>query len=152
MEKTQYKKIGSYAATAIVALVIGFFTGKSMAPVPQQANNFGGGNFGQNGSGNRAGNRMPGGGASGEIIAKDAQSITIKLRDGGSKIIFYSDKTDVLKSVAGVADDIAIGKQVIVIGTGNQDGSITAQSVQIRPEGAKIPGGAPNGPQIPKQN
>ena len=145
MEKTQYKKIGSYAATAIVALAIGFFGGKSMTP-QQPVNNFGGGNFGQ-GGGNRAGNRMSGGGASGEIIAKDAQSITIKLRDGGSKIVFYSSKTDVLKSVTGVADDIAIGKQVMVVGTGNQDGSITAQSVQIRPDGAKMPGGAPTGPQ-----
>ena len=147
MEKTQYKKIGSYVATAIIALAIGFFGGKSMTP-QQPANNFGGGNFGQQGgAGNRAGNRMSGGGASGEIIAKDAQSITIKLRDGGSKIVFYSGKTDVLKSVPGIADDITIGKQVMVVGTGNQDGSITAQSVQIRPDGAKMPGGAPTGPQ-----
>jgi hypothetical protein len=70
---------------------------------------------------------------SGEVIAKDDASITIKLREGGSKIIFLSGGTEVTKSSQGNVQDIGIGAQVSANGTANSDGSMTAQTVQIRP-------------------
>ena len=79
------------------------------------------------------GNKVAGGFVSGEIIKKDDKSVTLKLSDGGSKIIYFSDATSVSKSVDGTKDDMEIGKNVMVNGSTGQDGSIVAQSVQIRP-------------------
>ncbi len=90
---------------------------------------FGGGT---GGTGGRRG-MMGGGVASGEIIAKDATSVTIKLRDGSTKIVLVSPSTTISKSTSGSAADLTIGKQISAIGTANSDGSITSQSIQLRP-------------------
>ncbi len=79
------------------------------------------------------GRTAQGGLISGEIINLDEKSITVRTRDGGSKIIFFSDSTSIVKTVDGLATDLASGKNVSIMGTTNSDGSVTAQNIQVRP-------------------
>lgn len=82
----------------------------------------------------RFGNRVGGGDVvSGEILSKDDKSVTVKLRDGGSRIIFFGSTTEVGKFVSGGLGDLSIGTNVFVNGKANEDGSVVAQSIQIRP-------------------
>ena len=88
-----------------------------------------GGQFGTRGGGMRGG-----GIASGKVVSSDDKSITISLNDGGTKTIYISGTTTVSKSAAGTKADLVAGSNVVINGTANQDGSIAATSVQIRPE------------------
>ena len=94
----------------------------------QQGANVGGLNGGSRGNGF----------TSGEIISKDDTTITIKLSNGSSIIILYSDTTEISKFVDGADSDLQTGTSITVSGTKNDDGSTTAQSIQIRPEIAPI--------------
>ena len=67
----------------------------------------------------------------GEIIKADAKTITVKSRDGSSKIVLLSETGQIYKAVAGAIDDLKIGTQVSVFGSANPDGSVTAQNIQI---------------------
>ncbi len=89
---------------------------------------------GANGAGG-AGRGAAGGFSNGEVVSKDTSSLTLKLRDGGSKIIFYSSSTTVGKMTNGSIDDVATGESITVTGTPNQDGSIAATMIQLRPQG-----------------
>jgi len=94
---------------------------------------------GQNG-GNRAGQGF-GGVAAGQILSKDNTSITVKLSDGGSRIVFLNASTTITKSSAGSISDLTINENVIVNGSANSDGSINAQNIQIGSIGRFMMGG-----------
>jgi hypothetical protein len=70
---------------------------------------------------------------SGEVINKDEKSLTLKLPDGSTKIVFFSGSTQISKAIEGKIDDIEIGKQIMVSGDQNSDGSYTAKTIQLSP-------------------
>lgn len=81
-------------------------------------------------------NRMMSGGfASGEIISKDANSMTIKLQNGSTKLVLIGGSAQILTTATTTSDVLLVGTPVTVTGTSNTDGSITAQSIQLRPAG-----------------
>ncbi|MDE2031357.1 MAG: hypothetical protein KGI58_03830 [Patescibacteria group bacterium] len=125
-----------YVGGLIVAMIfffIGFKVGQSKSSSNQLAQ-AGFNNRGFGGNGGTRGLRGPGGGfTTGKIISSDSKSVTVSLKDGGSKIIYISDTTSVLKSITGSKTDLVNGDNIMVTGTPNQDGSIAAQSIQIRP-------------------
>ena len=102
-----------------------------------------GGGFPGFGAGGRQGGAAGGSGGflSGDVIASDAESITVKMADGSSKIVFFSGSTSISRQAEGSVSDLTDGTSVLVTGASNADGSITAQTIQIRPAG-----GAPFGP------
>lgn len=141
------KLIAIVIATAVVVGGGAFFGGMKYAQSKSPRDQFSRGDFGANvggtagqnhgdsfrgGTGGNGQRGSRGGFTAGEIISKDDKSITVKLQDGGSKIIFYSDATEVGKFVSGSMSDLEIGKSIVANGTPNSDGSITAQSIQLR--------------------
>ena len=67
---------------------------------------------------------------SGEIIFKDDQSVTVKLPEGGSKIVFLSGETSVTKNATSSVQDLHVGDVITAAGSANEDGSLSAKSVQ----------------------
>ncbi len=122
----------------IVAILVGggaFYGGmkyeQSKSPISKFSSQ-----FQKNAGGNSQRGAGMGNGANflnGEVIAKDEQSLTLKMSDGGSKIIFFSDSTQISKTTDGSKDDIEIGKQIMVSGGQNSDGSYTAKTIQLSP-------------------
>lgn len=90
-----------------------------------------------------------GGALNGTILSKDAQSLTIQNRtSGGSSIVFLAPSTTVSVPTDVSVDTLKVGDTVVVIGKANPDGSIMANSIQIRPLPANtdvpgLPGVAP---------
>jgi hypothetical protein len=131
------------SALVVVAIVVGlgafyggYVYGQAKAVSQRQMTRGQFGQAGPDGQRVQGANRMQGGGAgfgTGEVISKDDKSVTIKLRDGGSKIVFISADTEVSKFTSGAIVDLEVGKTIMVNGKTNEDGSITAQTIQVRP-------------------
>ena len=144
-KKTVGLVIGFIIVAGISFYAGGKFTSNSgPAPMAQNGNGFTRNGAGANGG--QRGMRAGGGFVSGQIVSKDATSITVQLspmggQNGstntqtqeGSKIVFYTNGTNVMKTTNGTIDDLTVGKDISVTGTANSDGSVSAQSIQIRP-------------------
>jgi predicted small secreted protein len=89
-----------------------------------------------------------GGAVTGSILSVDGNSFTVKLADGSSKIVLFSASTTYSNTVSGAQSDLKVGGNVMVMGSTNSDGSVTATNVQInpmsfRPQGSPVPTATP---------
>jgi hypothetical protein len=125
-------------AIVVIVAVGAFFGGmkyQQAQGMGQRQLQFTGGPGGQNGG---FGRRFGGAGsnaqaARGQVVSLDSSNITLKLSDGSTKLINLSGSTSYMKADKASANDIKTGTTIMVFGTTNSDGSITAQNVQLNP-------------------
>jgi hypothetical protein len=122
-----------WAIVAIIALVGGIFYGKSGTSSATARGSYAS-------STRSAAGRAGGGFVSGQIISVDSNSLTVSLANGNSQVVFYSSSTQVMKPTIVPASNLAAGTRVMIGGTPNSDGSLTAQSIQVQ-TGNGFPGG-----------
>ncbi len=118
--------------TAGIALAVGFGAGYGMHSTPARAQDSQNGYAGGSGKIMR-GNGNGGGFLSGTVVNKDAGSVTLNTRDGSSHVVFITPDTTISKSVNGTMSDVSVGTTIIVSGTTNSDGSVSANLIQLRP-------------------
>lgn len=112
-------------ALVIIAIAFygGFSYGRGNSPKAFKA-----GQFANRGVRGGVGNNL----IRGEILKKDAESIVISLPSSGSQIIWYATSTEIQKTAKGTAADLAVGQTIMANGTTNSDGSLSANSIQLR--------------------
>ncbi len=138
---------GGASAGAVTVAALKATPADQLQTVLQQYFQENGGAFGgraRTGTGSGAGGVRPDGGGfvNGTVVAKDNTSITVKLPGGSTKNVLYSGSTTVSKSSEGKIGDVSTGATVLVTGSSNTDGSVTATRIQIVPAGqtAGLPG------------
>jgi len=124
--------------TILLALIVGigpFYAGTQYQKSQASANNEQFAQSGRGQSGRFGGNRGRFGMATvGNVVSQDANSITVQLPDGSSKIITISNSTTFVKTNNTAKSDVQNGMRIAVFGTTNSDGSVTAQNIQINPQ------------------
>lgn len=135
---------------AVIVGVGGFYGGtiyaKSQASSAQGSarSGFAGGQAAGGGAARQGGNASGfnrGGMTTGDVVSNDGTTMVVSLASGGSKNILLSSSTQYLVLSKATAGDVKQGTAVIISGTPNADGSITATMVQVRPADLQgIPG------------
>ncbi len=117
--------------TVVVAVVVGSIAFYGGMRYQSSFRESGVGRFGPMGSaGVRTGQNRP---VLGDVVTVDADSLTVKMTDGSTKIVNIAPSTTYSKTENGKKEEVVVGTKVNVFGPTNSDGSVTAQSVQINP-------------------
>lgn len=132
-----YMKPIQILVTVVLLLVVGgaSFYGGIKYQSSRRANGqfFGQGAPGTMRNGANGANRNAFRPVNGSIISSDDKSITVKLNDGSSRIVFLAGNTVIDQNLTAAKADLKIGQNVAVIGQQNADGSVTAQTIQLNP-------------------
>jgi hypothetical protein len=131
----QNKLYGAMVVIALVASGLGFWGGTAYMESQRTAMM---GRFQKEGLG--AGQNSPRGtermggvqSVGGEVKAMDDTSITVAMPDGSSRFIFFSSSTKFQALTEKDSSIVKVGSRINAMGTKSSDGSITAQSIQVR--------------------
>ncbi len=128
MERMKYKTHIVWAAVAVIALIGGIFWGKGMAAGESKQ-------FANSGysSSTRGSFRTGSSGSvfAGQVSAISGSDITLQLPNGNSEVVLYSSSTPVTEPTNVSISKVATGSNIVVMGTQNSDGSVTASSIEI---------------------
>lgn len=129
---------------AVLGLGIGFSAGYYM---PHGAGTTARGQYAMRGGANMDGGFSgarggSGGLVSGTVLSNDGSTMTVSMQDGSTKLVLIHASTEVLETTMASPEALSAGVSVTVTGTANSDGSVTAQSVQVRPAGLAPRGSA----------
>jgi hypothetical protein len=111
----------------VLALIIGLVGGYLLHPAPAARTRTAGAYTGTRAAGAGGGFLM------GTVAEESSSSITLNTQDGSSHVVLITPSTTVSKYVAGSLSDVAVGSTIVVSGTTNSDGSVSASVIQIRP-------------------
>jgi len=131
----KYKVHIIWGLVAIVMLGGGFVGGKLSATASRPG--FGGGVGLSNVATHRTTEGMTQGGfTSGQIAEITSSSITLQLPNGSSKVVFYSGLTTISEPKVVSSSALTTGITIMVGGTQNSDGSLSAQTIEVGVAGA----------------
>lgn len=117
-----------WLVVALIALGGGYFWGKTAA-VTTRTGRF----AGAYGSSTRSfAGGASGGLVAGQIVSFGNDSMTIQLANGNSEVVIYSSSTPVTEPTTVSPNVLQVGANVMVGGTTNSDGSVTAETIQVR--------------------
>ena len=127
------KKFMIFLAVLLIASGAAFYGGAVYAK--NKRGSFTGANFrGANaaGAGNMAGFSR-GNALVGDIISLDSDKMTIKTKDGSTKIVFFTRDMKITKSTDGAVSDLLVNIGIVASGAANSDGSFNAKTINISP-------------------
>ncbi|MDD5073939.1 MAG: hypothetical protein PHR64_03015 [Candidatus Shapirobacteria bacterium] len=82
----------------------------------------------------------------GQIISAEDETITLKTQEGNTKIVIYANSTLINKTSQGSFEDLKVGEQIMVVGSEDASGMITAQNISIGENRAFL--GRPENPEV----
>ncbi|HSX24529.1 MAG TPA: DUF5666 domain-containing protein [Candidatus Andersenbacteria bacterium] len=122
------------ATSTIIALVIGFGAGYYLKGTMTPVRGARGGAFAQGGANAGrfgANGQRP---VVGTIQSITADHMTVQSMDGSTHAVLIDNNTQYRKTTDATQSDFTQGTSVMVVGTQNPDGSITATNIQTAPQ------------------
>lgn len=121
-----------WLVVALIALGGGFFWGKASSAASRGSFASAAGVYGSSTRRFAGAGGTSGGFTTGQIASFGSGSMTLQLSNGNSEVVFYSSSTPVTEPTMVSPNTLTVGTNVMVGGTANSDGSLTAQTIQVR--------------------